>query len=627
MNDVIRQKLKDLPTSPGVYIMSDESGTVIYVGKAVNLKNRVSQYFHSSAKTEKTMKLVENIVDFRYIMCATEEEALVLENNLIKKYAPKYNILLKDDKQYPFIKINVKEKYPSVQVVRKLVDDGSKYFGPYMVGVNTKDILELIGSAFPVRSCNKDLSHLPSSHRPCLMSHIGRCLAPCSGNVKKADYDKVIANVISFLKGDDDEIKKVIEQKMYDASKREDFESALYFKNRLHTLEKLIRQQIAALPKDYNLDVFSVLDNGVYTAVSALMVRGGKLVGGDNYPVESVNSADAKNVENVESTASDALDLNANMLEQFILQYYDNMPDTPDEIVINKTLPSENALSSVLSAKFDKKVNIIVPHRGVRKQLVEMAENNAKNYLDTFVVKQLKRYNLTEGAVQKLQEVLSLPTPPVRMECFDISHFSGTDVVASMTVFQNGEPKKSAYRRFKVKVQQNNDFQSMRETLLRRLSKIGKSEDESFNAHPDLIVIDGGKGQLSYAQDAMREAGVYVNMISLAEGDEMIFFPDKPEGLYLPRRSLALALLMRIRDEAHRFAVDYATRLHTNRLKVSSLKDVEGIGDKKTDILYNHFKTLDRIKSADVETLASVKGISRGDAERIRAFFENNNRK
>jgi len=627
MNDVIRQKLKDLPQSPGVYIMSDASGTVIYVGKAVNLKNRVSQYFHSSVKTEKTMKLVENIVDFRYIMCATEEEALVLENNLIKKYAPKYNILLKDDKQYPFIKINVKEKFPSVQVVRKLVDDGSKYFGPYMVGVNTKDILELIGSAFPVRSCNKDLSHLPSSHRPCLMSHIGRCLAPCSGNVTREEYGKVISDVISFLKGNDEEIKKVIEKKMYDASAREDFESALYFKNRLHTLDKLIRQQIAALPKDYNMDVFSVLDNGVYTAVSVLMVRGGKLVGGDNYPVESINSGLAKSVENAENKAKDELELNRNLLEQFVLQYYDNMPDAPDEIVVNTTLPSENALLSVLSDKFDKKLNIIVPQRGIRKQLVEMAENNAKNYLDTFVVKQLKKYNLTEGAVQKLQEILRLPSPPARMECFDISHFSGTDVVASMTVFQNGEPKKSAYRRFKVKVQQNNDFESMHETLLRRLSKIGNSEDESFNAHPDLIVIDGGKGQLSRAQDAMREAGVYVNMISLAESDEIIYFPDKSDGLYLSRRSPALALLMRLRDEAHRFAVDYATRLHTNRLKVSSLKDIEGIGDKKTDILYNHFKTIDRIKAADVDTLASVKGISRADAEKIRAFFDGKNQK
>lgn len=627
MNDVIRQKLKDLPQSPGVYIMSDVSGTVIYVGKAVNLKNRVSQYFHTSVKTEKTMKLVENIVDFRYIICATEEEALVLENNLIKKYAPKYNILLKDDKQYPFIKINVKEKFPSVQVVRKLVDDGSKYFGPYMVGVNTKDILELIGSAFPVRSCNKDLSHLPSSHRPCLMSHIGRCLAPCSGNVTREEYGKVISDVISFLKGNDEEIKKVIEKKMYDASAREDFESALYFKNRLHTLDKLIRQQIAALPKDYNMDVFSVLDNGVYTAVSVLMVRGGKLVGGDNYPVESINSGLAKPVENAENTTTDELQLNRNLLEQFILQYYDNMPDVADEIVVNTTLPSENALLSVLSDKFDKKLNIIVPQRGIRKQLVEMAENNAKNYLETFVVKQLKKYNLTEGAVQKLQEILRLPSPPARMECFDISHFSGTDVVASMTVFQNGEPKKSAYRRFKVKVQQNNDFESMHETLLRRLSKIGNSEDESFNAHPDLIVIDGGKGQLSRAQDAMREAGVYVNMISLAESDEIIYFPDKSEGLYLSRRSPALALLMRLRDEAHRFAVDYATRLHTNRLKVSSLKDIEGIGDKKTDILYNHFKTIDRIKAASVDTLAAVKGISRSDAEKIRAFFDGKNQK
>ena len=622
MNEVIRQKLKDLPSSSGVYIMLDNSRNVIYVGKAVNLKNRVSQYFHASVKTEKTMRLVENIADFRYIMCNGEVDALVLENNLIKKYAPKYNILLKDDKSYPFIKINVKEDFPAVEVVRKLKDDGSRYFGPYMVGVNTKDIIELIESAFPLRNCKLDLSRLPESHRPCLMSHIGRCLAPCAGRVSKEEYAKNVNAVIAFLKGDDKDIKERLERKMYEASKREDFETALYYKNRLHTLDKLIRQQISALPKDYNMDVFSVRDNGIYTAVSVLMVRGGKLVGGDNYPVEgAADKTPEKSACRVNGECSDALMYDENLLEQFIVQYYDSMPAVPDEIVVNKTLPDENTLLKYFSDKYSKKINIIVPQRGVRRQLVEMAENNAKNYLDTFVVKQLKKYNLTSGAVEKLKDELSLDELPRRMECFDISHVSGTDVVASMTVFVDGEPKKSAYRRFKMRVDRNNDFQSMKETLYRRLSKIGKSEDDSFNAKPDLVVIDGGKGQLSSAQEAMAEAGIYVNMISLAESDEIIYFPDKEEGLILSRRNPALALLQRIRDEAHRFAVDYHVRLRDRRLKLSVLKEIEGIGDKKTDALYARFKTLERIKTATAEELASTDGISKKDAENIVSFF------
>lgn len=626
MNDIIRQKLKELPTNSGVYLMMNRDGEIIYVGKAVNLKNRVSQYFHASVKTEKTIKLVENIVDFRYIITKNEVDALVLENNLIKEYTPKYNILLKDDKSYPFIKINLKEDFPRIEVVRKLINDGSKYFGPYMVAVNVKDITDLIYSAFPVRNCAHDLSRLPKSHRPCLYSHIGRCLAPCGGGITKKDYDKVIENVLSFLKGNDKEIGEVLTAKMKDAAKREDFESALYYKNQLHTLDKLIRQQISALPKDYNMDVFAVYDNGIYTAVSVLMVRGGKLVGGDNYPMESVNSDGAKPSDIIIGKDINGNELqqsiNKNTLEQFIMQYYQEIPSIPDEIVVNDTLQSGNALETLLSDRFSKKVNIIYPQRGVRKQLVEMAENNAQNYLETFVVKHLKKYNLTEGAVKKLQAELKLNNPPERIECFDISHISGTDVVASMVVFVGGEPKKKMYRRFKMHDDRNDDFVSMYETVSRRLKKIGNTDDESFGAIPDLMVIDGGKGQLSYARQAMLDNGLNFEMIALAEKDEIVFFPDSEQGVILNRRSPALALLQRVRDEAHRFAVDYHTRLRDKHMQFSELKEIVGIGDKKIDILYKEFKTLDKIKAAGEEALAAVKGISADNAKNIVAFFK-----
>lgn len=621
MNELIRQKIANLPTDSGVYLMMDAQGGIIYVGKAVNLKNRVSQYFHASVKTEKTIQLVSNIVDFRYIITKNEVDALVLENNLIKQYAPKYNILLKDDKSYPFIKINTKEDFPSVEVVRKLVDDGSKYFGPYMIAVNYRDILELIQSAFMVRSCTKDLSKLPRSHRPCLMSQIGRCHAPCGGGVTKEEYHKIIDEVIEFLRGNDKRIKEVLTSKMLIASEKEDYESALEYKKQLQTLERLIRQQISALPKDYNLDVFSLYDNGVYSAVSVLNVRAGKLVGGDNYSIDAVSASSIKG--DVKKTDAGALDagINQNNLEQFIVQYYDALPAAPDEIVVNYSLPSENALTTLLTDRFDKKLNIVLPRRGVRRQLVEMAENNAKNYLETFVVKYLKRYNMTKGAVDKLQRELELPVRPDRIECYDISHISGTDVVASMVVFIDGEARKKMYRRFKMRVDQNNDFFNMRETLTRRLARINNCDDESFGAVPDLIVIDGGKGQLAYAQEAMRGCNLEIPMISLAERNEIVFLPDTDKGVILNRRSSALALLQRVRDEAHRFAVDYHTRLRDRRMRFIELKKIEGVGDKKTDILYNNFKTFDRIKNASEEELAAVDGISARDAQNIVRYF------
>lgn len=629
MNSNIREKLKELPTSSGVYLMYNANNEIIYVGKAVNLKNRVHQYFQSSGnKSEKTIQLVKNIVDFRYIITANEIDALVLENNLIKKYTPKYNILLKDDKSYPFIKINLKTKYPTVEVVRKLVNDGSKYFGPYMQGIHTKDIFELIFSAFSLRACKKDLSKLPSSHRPCLNAHIGRCKAPCVGAISEEEYLVIVKQTMDFLKGNDDTIHKLLEEKMLEASKKEDFESAMYYRDKLRVLEKLIRQQISALPKDYNIDIFAVADNGVYSAVSVLIVRGGKLLGGDNYPLtNSVNDSNSpinteKNANSIEKSDLVFNNLMDNMLSQFIMQYYQQNPSLPDEIAVGITLESTKSLESVLQSEYGKKVNIICPMQGVRKQLVQMAENNAMDYLNNFVVKKLKRYSMTEGAVESLKEKLSLDKLPSRIECYDISHISGTDKVASMTVFINGEAAKKMYRRFKIKtVEGNNDFACMKEVLLRRFQRLS-STDESFGALPDLIVIDGGKGQLKYALEAMEESGVSTQMISLAKREEEIIMPNVADSVILPRRSMALALVCRIRDEAHRFAIEYHRKLRSKHMALSELKSIKGIGDKKIRALYEHFSSIGKIASAEKSELLEVRGITSPDADRLIEYFK-----
>ena len=553
----VKQKLSELPAKSGVYLMMDKDGTVIYVGKAKILKNRVKQYFQAGTKTDKTLALVGNIADFRYIITQNEVDALVLENNLIKKYNPKYNILLKDDKNYPFIRIDLKSKFPTVEVVRKLKNDGAKYFGPYMVGINVKDITELIFSAFPLRSCNLNFDKIPSHHRPCLNSHIGRCLAPCDGRVPKEEYAKTVSEVISFLKGNDDTVKKVLEMKMHRAADKGDFENAIYYRDRLKTLDKLVRRQISALPKDFNLDVFSVIDNGIYAAVSVLVVRG---------------------------------------------------------------------LENVFFDKSGKRINFVKPISGVRKQLVEMAENNAVDYLSNFVTKLVRRDNMTKGAVVKLAEELGLSELPRRIECYDISHVSGTNMVASMVVFEDGEPAKKMYRSYKIKtVPGNNDFACMKEVLTRRLTRLKNSDpDPSFGKRPDLIIVDGGKGQLSYAMEALEETGTTdVNIVSLAKREEEVFFPHRHEPVVIDRNSVALKLIQRVRDEAHRSAITHHRNLRTAGQTKSELKDVEGIGDKKIAALYAKFKNLKAIKAATVEELSAVKGVTKKDAERIKQHFSN----
>lgn len=590
-----KAKIKDVPDNPGVYMMLDEQGEIIYVGKAKNLKNRLRSYFFNlSNRTAKVMAMLEHVADFRYIICASEVDALLTENNLIKKHSPKYNILLKDDKAYPFLRIDMHEPYPRIELVRKLKNDGAKYFGPYMQSVNIKDIFDLIHTAFAVRECKRDLSK-PS--RPCLNMHLGRCLAPCTHKVSEQEYKAEMQKVIDFLKGNDREVEKTLKEKMMKFAAEENFEVALNYRNKLALLDKLVRKQVSALPKDFNLDVFAFETNGVVSAISMLVVRAGKLVGGENVVFESCD----------EDIAS------------YLLQYYQNNAPLCDEIVTDNVADVES-LEQTINTLCAHTVRVVEPKQGVRKQLLELAHSNAYDAMTKHGTQEERKVLRTKGAVRQLGEILNLKTLPNRMECYDISHISGTDKVASMVVFEGGEPKKSHYRKFKIKtVEGNNDFACMKEVLVRRLNEIATSEDESFSSVPDLLVIDGGKGQLAYAKEAQKETGREdIEILSLAKREEEVFLGSDPKtSIILPKDSVALQLLQRIRDEAHRFAITFHRHLRSKHLSESVLKSIDGVGEKTCARLIKEFGSVEEIKRKSVEELAQVEGISKNFAQKI----------
>ena len=589
-----KAKLKDVPDNPGVYLMLDKDGEIIYVGKAKNLKNRLRSYFFNlSNRTAKVMAMLEHVDDFRYIICASEVDALMTENNLIKKHKPRYNILLKDDKAYPFIRIDMKEAYPTVTLVRTLKNDGAKYFGPYMQSVNIKDIFDLIHTAFQVRDCKRDMSK-PS--RPCLSKHLGRCLAPCNREVSEQEYKAEMNKVIEFLKGNDREVERVLREKMTYFAEQENFEVALNYRNKLAILDKLVRKQVSSLPKDFNLDIFAFESNGIVSTVNMLVVRGGKLVGGENFTVDAVDED----------------------LSSYIYQYYLKNPPLADE-VITDNVENMASLESAISSLCSHTVRVVEPKQGVRRQLLDLAHSNAYDAMTKHGTQDERKILRTVGAVKQLGEILNMRTLPVRMECYDISHISGTDKVASMVVFENGEPKKSHYRKFKIKtVEGNNDFACMKEVLTRRLLKLD-DEDESFASVPDLIVIDGGKGQLAYAKEAQKETGREdIEIISLAKREEEVFLGSDPTSpVILPKDSVALQLLQRIRDESHRFAITFHRNLRSKHLSESKLKEIEGVGEKKSALLIREFGSVEEIKRKTPEEIARIEGFSVKSAQKL----------
>lgn len=600
--DVIQEKLKLLPDAPGVYIMLDEYKNIIYVGKARVLKNRVRQYFHNTPKPEKVMKMVENIRDFNYIITKTEIDALALENNLIKKHKPKYNILLKDDKTYPYIKVDLREDFPNFYITRKIKKDGCRYFGPFMGGINCKDILDTLQLTYCVRLCHTKTT---GKKRECLNYHIGRCLAPCAGKVEKEKYAEQVKKALSFLDGNYKEAEEVLKVKMLSAAENENFELALDYKNKLAMLSKLEAKRITSLNRYVDADIIAYATNNLYSAVNVLVTRKGIMQGGASYALDEAHMSDAE------------------ALTSFIIQYYSNH-EVPSEIICEEFCEKE-LLQNYFKEKFDKSVEITLAKLGDKARLLKMAKENAEDYLEKSVDKIKHKDDMTVNACKRLQEILGLKTYPRRMECYDISNISGVDKVGSMVVFIDGEADRSSYRRFKIKtVEGANDFASLQEVLTRRLQKLGTEEEEKF-PKPDLIIIDGGKGQLSSVKEIFDEMKIDgIELVSLAKREEEVFTLDRDDSIKIPHRDYALKMLQRIRDEAHRFAITYFRNIHSKRNLQSVLSEIDGIGKVRRVALLEKFGTLDGILSASVEDISSINGISLEMAQRIKAYLEEN---
>lgn len=600
MNEKLKQKLSLLPDNPGVYVMLDSNGHVIYVGKAKVLKNRVKQYFHSSVKTQKVMAMVANIDDFYYIITKSERDALSLENNLIKKYKPKYNVLLKDDKTYPYLKINLKKEFPRFEITRKIVKDGSKYFGPFMLGVSVNDVLEIVNSTFMLRSCNQINKN---QKRGCLNSYIGLCSAPCVGQISQGEYLERVKKAIDFLNGDVLECEKILIEKMQYFAEREEFELAINFREKLEILKKLGEKKITSLPKNINADIIGVVSNNIYCAINVLFTRKGFMQGSKSYSVEC-----------------EALE-QGQIVYEFLNRFYLENREIPDEIILSDECSDGLLLQNYFKEISGKTVNIVVPKQGVRKQLVEMSQSNAQDYLEKSVAQIEHKKDMTVSACEKLQKVLGLKKYPKRIECYDISNVSGVDKVGSMVVMIDGEKVASEYRRFMIKtVEGANDYASHQEMMARRLEKLSSNEKERFPM-PDLMVIDGGKGQLSAVKEVLDRYGYDIEIIALAEREEEIYTLNLKEPIILSKRDYVLQMLQRLRDEAHRFAITYFRKVHNKNMLNSKLDEIEGLGKVKKKSLLNKFKSVEKIGSATIDELMEVEGIGKALAKVIYEFF------
>ncbi len=585
----ILAKLSTLPMTSGVYIMKNNVGEVIYVGKAKRLRNRVKSYFDNSPKTKKTYALVANIVDFDYILTPSESNAFSLEANLIKQYSPQYNILLKDDKAFPFLKLTIKEKYPRLIVERRPKNDGNLLFGPFVTGVPINSLVAVIRKAFKLRTCNKDFSKA-KPQKPCLHGDLGECLPVCTGKVSEEEYDKEVQSVIRFLNGDNSEVIRALTQKMNGFAESGKFEEAIIYRDQIRMLEKANEEIITTLNRDISIDIFTIYQTEDIGAINVMIIRGGRIISQINYPITAQVGDDQT------------------ILLSFLTSYYENASQVPSEIELSHEIESGELLQSFLQEKFGKKVHILVPQKGVKKSLVEASKRNAEEYSLHSLDRMERDKRLTTDALKELAELLNVDKV-YRIEGYDISNISGTNNVASMVVFEGGVPCKKEYRKFKIKtVNGANDFACMNETLDRRISDM-ISGKENFEKKPDVLLIDGGLGQLHAANKILEKYNVQIPLISLAKRDEEIYTLSSPVPISLPRTSNALKLLQRVRDESHRFAVLYHRNVR-NKKEVTSLFDsVAGLGKKRQTSLWRQFKTLDNLYSATPYDIANIPGI------------------
>ena len=608
----IQEELKKLPGKPGVYLMHDEKDEIIYVGKAVSLKNRVRQYFQSSRnKGAKIEQMVTHIRRFEYIITDSELEALVLECNLIKEHRPKYNTMLMDDKAYPFIKVTVEEPYPRVMLARRMAKDKSRYFGPYTSAGAVKDTIELIRRLYHVRSCNRKLPRDIGKERPCLNYHIHQCKAPCQGYISEEEYRKSIQEVLRFLGGNYEGILKDLEEKMNQASEDLEFERAIEYRELLSSVQKIAQKQKITDTAGEDRDILAVASEGEDAVVQVFFIRGGRLIGRDHFYLK-IGEGDGA----------------GEILSSFVKQFYAGTPYIPAEIMLPEPVADGEVIEEWLSGKRGRKVHIRIPQKGMKEKLVELAEKNAALVLNTDRERLKREEGRTIGAVKELEKILGLDSIR-RMEAYDISNTSGFASVGSMVVYERGKPKRNDYRKFRIKgVQGPDDYASMEEVLTRRFQHGLEEQKEGkdlggFREFPDLILMDGGKGQVNVALEVLEKLGLSIPVCGMVKDDN-----HRTRGLYynntelpIDRDSECFRLITRIQDEAHRFAITFHRQLRGKNQVHSVLDDIPGVGPARRKDLMRHFENIEAIRNADIEELKKLPSMNEKSARDVYHFF------
>lgn len=597
----LKEELKKLPDSPGVYLMHDKNDEIIYVGKAIRLKRRVSSYFrHMNNRSPKIEKMITLIDYFEYIVTDSELEALVLENNLIKEHKPKYNTMLKDDKSYPFMKVTVQEDFPRVLFARQMKRDGAKYFGPYTSAAAVKDTIELIQKLYGIRTCNKSLPKEIGLGRPCLYHQMKQCAAPCQGYISKEEYALRIDKLLSFLNGDYKKVLAELEQKMKEKAAELEFEEAAEYRDLIESVQHVTGSQRVVKTGGIDRDVIAMARKGLETVVSVFFVRDGKLLGREHFHVEHSEE-----------------DTGSQIITAFIKQYYEGTPFVPNELLTEFTVEEHSLLEEWLGQRRGGRVHIITPQKGEKSKMIDLARENASVVLSRDLEKIKREEARTVGAANELAQMLGLPSAD-RLEAFDISNTSGYQSVASMVVFEKGRARKNAYRKFKLRtVSGPDDYKSMEEVLTRRFT------DERFDVYPDILMMDGGRGQVNVALKVLDELHLNIPVCGMVKDDN-----HRTRGLYynnkeisFPRNSEVFGMITRLQDEAHRFAITYHKQLRGKEQVHSILDDIKGVGPARRKALMQHFKEIGRIKDATVEELSSAEGVTPQVAEEIYRFF------
>ena len=608
----IQEELKKLPGKPGVYLMHDEKDAIIYVGKAISLKNRVRQYFQSSRnKGAKIEQMVTHISRFEYIVTDSELEALVLECNLIKEHRPKYNTMLMDDKTYPFIKVTVNEPFPRVMMARRMKKDKAKYFGPYTSAGAVKDTIELIRKLYHIRSCNRSLPKDIGKERPCLNYHIHQCYAPCQGYISREEYRKSIDEVVRFLNGNYDPILKELEEKMLDASENLEFEKAIEYRELLASVQKIAQKQKITDTAGDDRDIIAMASEGEDAVVQVFFIRGGRLIGRDHFYL--------KIAEN---------DTKSEILSSFIKQFYAGTPYIPAELMLPEEIEDQEIIEEWLTTRREHKVRLRIPKKGTKEKLVELAQKNAQMVLKNDKERLKREEGRTIGAVKELEKILGL-TGIIRMEAYDISNTNGFDSVGSMVVYEHGKPKRNDYRKFKIKsVQGPDDYASMNEVLTRRFEHgLRERQDESetggFQAFPDLIMKDGGRGQVNIALEVLEKLNLHIPVCGMVKDDN-----HRTRGLYfnnvelpIDRNSECFRLITRIQDEAHRFAITFHRQLRSKGQVHSILDDIPGVGPARRKDLMRSFENIEAIRNATVDDLKELPSMNEKSAQEVYKFF------